>query len=139
PEEVQRPAKITQQEANGEKVEKYRKLADHAVFRNAVLPVGDRDGNLADTGAAAQRQHRNEPLQLAIDRDIGNQGPAVGLEASTPIVNADASNPGQYPVSQAVGNTLQPSFLAPDAAAANNIEAFFQFVREARDVGGIVL
>ena len=70
PEEMQRAGEITQQEANRKQIKKYWQLTRHPILRDAELPGRRSNGNFADLSAAPQRKHRNQSLQLAINRNF---------------------------------------------------------------------
>src|SRR5260370_28513282 len=121
---MQRPVKITQQEANGDEVKKNRQFADNPVFGDAMLPWSSRDGDFADAGPAPQSQHWNKPLQFTVNRKLRNQFALVCFKAATPVVDVDPGQLPQHPVGAPRREPLQPAFTAPCAAGASNVKAF---------------
>ncbi len=57
-----------------------------AVLRPAEPPGAVVDDDLADAEAAGVGQHRDEPVQLAVDADLVEDLAAIGLEAAVVVV-----------------------------------------------------
>ena len=69
-------------------------MRDDAVLRRPVLPGPMADHDLADAEAAGMRQHRDEPVQLAVDADLLEHLAAIELEAAVVVVQVAAGQRG---------------------------------------------
>jgi len=139
-EKVQRARQITQQEADGQQIEKHAEGTCDAVVRNAALAVHVADGNFADRRTVPRRQRRDEAVQLAVERDLLQNVAAISLECGTEIVDIDTGNFGHHPIGNAAGNAAHPEIVdAILAPSADDIVAGGDFFQEHRNVGGIVL
>ena len=105
-------------------------MRDHAVLGPAVLPRPVADHDLADAEAAGVRQHRDEPVQLAVDADLIEHGAAIELEAAVVVVQVAAGHRADHPVEDAAGVDLVPGVVAGLLPAADDVVPFSSSARK---------
>ena len=70
PQHVQRALAESGEETDGQQVEKPLEKPREAILGNAVPPAAMANLDLGDAKAPGMGQHRNEPVQLAVDADL---------------------------------------------------------------------
>ena len=95
--------------------------------------------DLADPEAPGMRQHRDEPVQLAIDADLTQHLAAVELEPAVMIVQAAAGQTADHPVEDAAGIDLVPGVVPGLLPAADHVIALVELCEEQGDLGRVVL
>ena len=133
-EEVQRPAHVLQQEPNRQQIEEHAERAPDAVVALAALAVHVLDRNLADRRAIPARQRRNEPVHLAIQRNVLDHFMPIRLERRAEVVNVHARKLRHQPVRAARRNPphheVVDALLAP---ARHHVVALFELFQEVRE------
>src|SRR5690348_9912249 len=96
--------------------------------------------NLADRGAIPRCQSRNKAMQLTVQRHLVDDLPPVGFEGGAKIVNVDIAELSHQPVRATRWNASHheviDSLFTP---SADDVVPLPQFLKEARNVVGIVL
>src|SRR5215472_5936010 len=139
-EEMQRPRKITQKEADGEEIKEYPEGPRDTVVRRAAFAVHILDRHFADRCAVPRCERRNETVQFAVERNLLQDVAAICLEGRSEVVNIDAADLRHHPVGDPRRYPAHPeivdSILAP---TTDDVIPGRDLLKEHRDVVGIVL
>ena len=85
-------------------------------------------------------QGGNKAVQLAVERDLVKNLPAVGFESRAKVVNVHTAQFCHEPVGATGGKTAEPEVInAMLAPAADDVIALGNFLQKQWDVGRIVL
>jgi len=137
---MQRARQVAQQETNGDQVKKHPEGARDAVVRNPALAVHVLDGHFADGSSMPRGQGRDKAMQLAVERDLVQNFPAIGLEGRTKVVNVHAAQLGHQPVGAAGRQAAEPEVVnAALAPAADDVVALGNLFQKNGDIGRIML
>ena len=121
-------------------IEEDAKSAADAVVALAAfaIEIGDRDFGDACAGGGCQR--RDEAVEFAVELNFLNDFALIGFECRAEVVEIDAAQLGHHPIGDAAGELAhEPVIAAGVAPAADEVEAFFDFLEEAGNFFGIVL
>src|SRR5271169_5697546 len=82
----------------------------------------------------------NEPVQLAVKRNLLENIAAIGFECSAEVVDIDSAQLGHQPVGATGWNTAKPEIIhAMFAPPADNVVTLVDFLEKNRNVSGVVL
>src|SRR5208283_2224627 len=139
-EEVQRPRKIFEQEADGNKVEENAEGARNSVMRNTAFPDYVLDRNFDDRRAIPRGQCRDEAVKLSVEWNLSQDFAPVSLTSCAKVVDVNAAQFRHEPVGAARRNAPQPEIIdAILAPSDDNVVTLGNLLQEQRDIGRIVL
>ena len=96
-------------------------------------------GDLRDAKAARVREHRNEPMQFAVDGDLASDVGSEQLQAAVVIVQLESRQTADHPVENATGKNFVPRIEPSLLPTVDDIETLVELAEKIRDLGGIVL
>src|SRR5262249_14299113 len=97
------------------------------------------DHDLADLVAARGRQHRDEPVQLAVEPDLAEDLGPVAFHGAIVVVQVKPGEPAGPAVEDLARPDLVPGVVADLLPAADHVEAAVQGGEEAGDLLRVVL
>ena len=138
-EEVLGPVLVAAEEEHREQVEVAAHVALPAVLGAAGGAAAVAHLDLGDPEAGLRGDHRDVPVQLAVDDDRVDHIAAVGLEAAVEVVQRDAGRLAHRPVEEARRQRLVEGVLAALLPAGHEVVALLERRDEVGDLGGVVL
>jgi molybdopterin molybdotransferase len=138
-EKMERAVPVAADECDGQKVEEAAQVALRPVTGTAVGTRPVVDGKLGDPEAAVVREHRQEPVQLAVDpQPVQHLGP-VRLEPTVEVVQPQTRDAARRGVEDPREGTPEPGIPALCLPAGDEVEALVELRQKARNLGRIVL
>ncbi len=140
PKKCRGPAHVLEQEPNRQQIEKHAESPADSVMALAAQPVHVLDRHLADRRAVPARQRRDEPVHLAVERNVVDHLAPIGLERRAEVVNIHAGQLGHQPVGNARRNPAHDEVVdALLAPAGDNVVALLELLQEIGNLRRIVL
>src|SRR5919198_4463307 len=136
---MERSIAVAPDERDRQEVEETAQIPLDAVARAPVFARTVVHRELRNTVPAVMGEHRNEPMQLAVEAKALDDLGAIRLQPAVEIVQAQTrdapSNPVEDPGERAPRDRVAPVRLP----AGDEIEALVELGEQARDLGRIVL